>query len=148
MGPLIPDGSRVLLDTVTLIYFLERNARYAGRAEAVFRRIEAGRLQGVIANLVFSELLAPLYRRGDTRAAAGLANRLLHFKNLEVVALTTGISMEAARLRADHGLRTPDAIHAATAISAQASGILTNDKRLKALSREGLRVWLFDDPSE
>ncbi|HFE49033.1 MAG TPA: type II toxin-antitoxin system VapC family toxin [Chromatiaceae bacterium] len=145
MGVLIPDGDRILLDTVALIYFLERNARYVEQAEAVFRRIESGKLQGVISNLVFAELLVPLYRRGDSRAAAGLANRLDNFNNLEVVALTTKISMEAARLRADHGLRTPDAIHTATAIAAQASGILTNDKRLKVLSREGLHVWLFDD---
>lgn len=145
MGVLIPDGDRILLDTVALIYFLERNARYVEQAEAIFRRIESGNLQGVISNLVFAELLVPLYHRGDSRAATGLANRLDNFNNLEVVALTTKISMEAARLRADHGLRTPDAIHTATAIAAQASGILTNDKRLRVLSREGLHVWLFDD---
>jgi len=52
--------------------------------------------------------------------------------------------MEAARLRADHGLRTPDAIHGATAIVTQATGILTNDKWLKALTHEGLSAWLFD----
>ncbi len=47
-------------------------------------------------------------------------------------------------MQADHGLRTPDAIHGATAIITQASGILTNDKQLKVLTREGLSIWLFD----
>ena len=37
-----------------------------------------------------------------------------------------------------------DAIHGATAIITQATGTLTNDKRLKALTDEGLSVWLFD----
>jgi len=37
-----------------------------------------------------------------------------------------------------------DAIHASTAISTQSSGILSNDKQLKVLTREGLSIWLFD----
>mgnify|MGYP001252557368 CR=1 FL=1 len=141
---MIPKGSRVLLDTVALIYFLEENERYSKSAEKIFNRIESGQLQGVIASLVFAELLVPLYRSGDPQAATGLSNRLRNFRNLEVIPLTTEISMGAARLRADYGLRTPDAIHAATAISTQSTGILTNDKRLKMLSPEGLSIWLFD----
>ncbi len=141
---MIPKGSRVLLDTVALIYFLEENERYSKSAEKIFSRIESGQLQGVIASLVFAELLVPLYRSGDPQAATGLSNRLRNFRNLEVIPLTTEISMGAARLRADYGLRTPDAIHAATAISTQSTGILTNDKRLKVLSQEGLSIWLFD----
>ncbi|HXK57745.1 MAG TPA: type II toxin-antitoxin system VapC family toxin [Gammaproteobacteria bacterium] len=144
MGSMIPKGSRVLLDTVALIYFLEENERYSKSAEKIFNRIESGQLQGVIASLVFAELLVPLYRSGDPQAATGLSNRLRNFRNLEVIPLTTEISMGAARLRADYGLRTPDAIHAATAISTQSTGILTNDKRLKMLSPEGLSIWLFD----
>ncbi len=141
---MIPKSSRVLLDTVALIYFLEENERYSKQAEEFFGRIESGELQGIMANLVFAELLVPLYRSGDPQAAAGLSNRLSNFRNLEVITLTTEISMEAARLRADHGLRTPDAIHGATAIITRASGILTNDQRLKVLTREGLSIWLFD----
>ena len=143
MGSMIPKGSRVLLDTVALIYFLEENKRYSKKAEKIFGRIESGELQGVMANLVFAELLVPLYRSGDPQAAAGLSNRLINFRNLEVITLTTEISREAARLRADYGLRTPEAIHGATAIINQATGILTNDKRLKVLTQEGLSIWLF-----
>ncbi len=142
---MIPKGSRILLDTVALIYFLEENARYSKKVEEIFGRIESGDLQGIMANLVFAELLVPLYRAGDPQSAAGLTNRLINFHNLEVVPLTTEISMEAARLCADHGLRTPDAIHGATAIITQASGILTNNKRLKILTQEGLSIWLFDN---
>jgi len=141
---MIPKGSRVLLDTVALIYFLEDNERHAKKAETLFKRIESGELHGIMANRVFAELLVPLYRSGSSQAAAGLTNRLSSFRNLEVIPLTTEISMEAARLRADHGLRTPDAIHGATAIVTRASGILTNDKRLKILAHERLSVWLFD----
>ena len=141
---MIPKGSRVLLDSVALIYFLETNERYSKKAEEIFGHIESGDLQGVMANLVFAELLVPLYRSGNSQAATGLANRLINFRNLEVVTLTTEISMEAARLRAEYGLRTPDAIHGATAIISRTTGILTNDKQMKILNREGLSIWLFD----
>ena len=141
---MIPNGSKVLLNTVALIYFLEENERYSKLAEKIFGRIESGELQGVLANLAFAELLVPLFRSGEPRAAAGLANRIFNFRNLEVVTLTTEISIEAARLRAEYSLRTPGAIHAATAIITQAAGILTNDKRLAVLTSEGLSVWLFD----
>ena len=141
---MIPKGSRVLLDSVALIYFLETNERYSKKAEEIFGHIESGDLQGVMANLVFAELLVPLYRSGNSQAATGLANRLINFRNLEVVTLTTEISMEAARLRAEYGLRTPDAIHGATAIISRTTGILTNDKQMKILDREGLSIWLFD----
>ena len=63
-----------------------------------------------MANLVFAELLVPLYRSGDLQAAVGLSNRLINFLNLEFISPTSDISMTAAKLRADYGLRTPDAI--------------------------------------
>jgi predicted nucleic acid-binding protein len=66
MESMIPNGSKVLLDTVALIYFLEANERYSKMAEKIFGRIESGELQGVLANLVFAELLVPLYRSGGT----------------------------------------------------------------------------------
>ncbi len=101
-------------------------------------------MQGVIASLVFAELLVPLYRSGGPQAAAGLSDRTINFRNLRVITLTPEINMETARVRAHHGPRTPDAIHGATAIITQASGILTNDKRLEVLTQERLSVWLFD----
>jgi predicted nucleic acid-binding protein len=59
--------------------------------------------------------------------------------------LTADISAEAARLRAQYGLRTPDAIHGATALAGGADGILTNDTGLTCLRAENLRIWLFDE---
>ena len=52
--------------------------------------------------------------------------------------------MKAAQLRAKHSLRTPDSIHAATAILAKADGILTNDKAMNRLESEDFKIWQFD----
>ena len=49
----------------------------------------------------------------------------------------------AARLRATHSLRTPDAIQMATALQAGASFFLTNDRRLRSI--EGMTVLVVAD---
>jgi predicted nucleic acid-binding protein len=51
----------------------------------------------------------------------------------------------AARLRAQYNLRTPDALHVATARNEGAEWLVTNDHRLRRVEAEGIRVWLFDD---
>ena len=149
MGPMnvsaIVDGKTILLDTVALIYFLEAHERYGPLAESILQRIEQGELRGVISSLVFAELLVPLYRTGDKAAASGLVSRLSGFANLAIHELDSETSAIAARLRAEHGLRTPDAIHAATALTAGADGILTNDRQLRRLTKENLTIWLFND---
>ena len=46
----------------------------------------------------------------------------------------------AARLRVTHKLRTPDAIHVATAIVMQADFFLTNDSRLSVVQTPTILV--------
>lgn len=144
MTAAIPKGSRVLLDTVTLIYFLERHPRHGAPAENLLHRIETGEITGLLSSLAFAELLVPLYRAGEDGAATGLIDRLRRYRNLDVVDLNPPIASRAAQLRAIHGLRTPDAIHAATALLSGATGIVTNDEGFRRLKNE-LRIWLFDD---
>jgi predicted nucleic acid-binding protein len=67
---------------------------------------------------------------------------LTNFPHLEIIPLSTAIASDAARLRADHGIRTPDAIHLATAIDHGAAGFITNDIKLQRLQDE-LPIWLI-----
>ncbi|MDL2321475.1 PIN domain-containing protein [Desulfosarcina sp. OttesenSCG-928-B08] len=62
---------------------------------------------------------------------------------LPIIPVTTEIAEFAARLRANHGLRTPDAIQVATAILYQADFFLTNDARLTRL--EQIEMLLISD---
>ena len=48
-----------------------------------------------------------------------------------------------ARLRADHDLKTPHAIQAATALACQATGFVSNDRNLRKVA--GLEVIVLDD---
>jgi predicted nucleic acid-binding protein len=66
-------------------------------------------------------------------------------RHIDVQAPDAAICLEAARLRATYNPRKPDAIHAATTIVAKVVGIITNDRRFKRLSRDGLKIWQIDE---
>ncbi len=138
----IPDGARVLLDTMIFVYVLERHPDFERPCLQLFRHMEEGRLKGVASVLVFTEILHPYFARGGSETKARrLLNVIRSFPNLEIMPVTSRIAVEAARLRAWHGLRTPDALHAATAVISNAQGIVTNDRGLMRMSDTGLKVW-------
>ena len=148
MGPLtsgVPDGSRILLDSVSIVYYLERNPRYFAAAAEWMERVNAGRLSAAASVLVFAEILVPAYRAGNAAAARKARSALERVPNFEVVEVSAAVSDAAARLRAEHNLRTPDALHVATALNEGAGWIVTNDRALKRVEAAGIRVWLFDD---
>ena len=81
-----------------------------------------------------TELLVQPYRDGDEQRVDRFYGLLATYPNLEWVAPDLEVADIAARIRAAHRLRTPDALQAATVIRSQATGIVTNDpvfERLK-----------------
>jgi predicted nucleic acid-binding protein len=146
MGPLniddLPPGCLLALDTVSLVYFLERHPVFYPVVREYFRRIEENVFSAVMSSLVFAELLVPAYKAGKKQEAKRLQQVLTNFPNLEIVPLTSTIAAEAARLRAGYSIRTPDAIHLATAIERNAAGFVTNDKNLQRLQDE-LPIWMI-----
>ncbi len=63
---------------------------------------------------------------GDARVDEFYA-LLTTYPNPEWVAPNLEVADIAARIRAQHRLRTPDALQAATAVQARATGLVTND---------------------
>lgn len=141
----VADGGRILLDSVALIYYIERHPRYFAVAAEWMERVEAGRISAVASTLLLAEVLVPAYRAGSSGAARQARAALERIPNFEMVDVSTSIADVAARLRATHDLRTPDALHVATALNEGVEWLVTNDRRLKRVEAEGIRVWLFDD---
>jgi len=88
------------------------------------------------------EVLVHPFRRGDTKLAQQYRDILLNAEGLTTILFSQDIAEKAARLRAAHNIRTPDAIQMATAIHERALFFLTNDARLPSLS--GLEVLVLD----
>jgi predicted nucleic acid-binding protein len=124
------------LDTNALIYFVERHPRYHSLCDPVFESIENGGLKAVTSTLTLLEILVQPYRKKLDDLVLKFFALLTTYPNLKWVGLDADIADTAARLRADHRLKTPDAIQAATAICSGATGFLCNDavfKRVKEL---------------
>ena len=118
---------RVALDTNVFIYHLEANSKYLALTELLFSTLERTGLEAVTSTITMTELLIPAYRLGDEQKVDELYSMLSRFPHLEWVPPGLEIADIAARLRARHRLKTPDALQAATAVHAAAAGFITND---------------------
>jgi predicted nucleic acid-binding protein len=140
---------RIAIDTNIFVYLLQHSERYTEMAEAVFAWVKQPGHSAVVSTIVLTELLVPLYRQAGSighfltgklssldvlpyRAAgeessSGLLMLLATYANLEWIAADFGIADLAAQYRARYRLKTPDALHAATAVHSGATGFVTND---------------------
>ncbi len=128
-------GSKVGLDTTPLIYFIEENPVYLGTIEPFFEAVDRGEFSVVTSVVTLLEVLVHPFRRGDIQLAHQYRDILLNTDGLTTVSVSHAIAEEAARLRAAHNIRTPDAIQMATALCEGALFFLTNDARLPSLPR-------------
>ena len=139
----IPTGSRIALDTVSFVYFLERHPTHYRPAKDLFERIEKGKIEAVASTLVLTELLVPAFRAEESSRAQDVLRLLVHFPHLKLIEVTATIAYEASRIRAESSLRTPDALHLATALMQKVEWFVTNDKAFTQLDNLPLKIGLF-----
>jgi predicted nucleic acid-binding protein len=118
------------LDTAPLIYFIEDDPRFAGHLSEFFEAVELGQIRIATSVVTLLEVLVRPFREQQVDLAKRYREILLSSTGFDTLAVSAEIAEQAAQLRATHGLRTPDAIQLATAITAGATAFLTNDARL------------------
>lgn len=123
--------NRVALDTSVFIYHLEANPKYLVLSDCVFSWLESEGSKAVTSVITMAELLVKPYRESDHESARKCFALLSTYPNIEWIGPTLASANVAAKIRAAHFLRTPDALQAATAIEAHASAIVTNDPLFK-----------------
>ncbi|WP_456473926.1 type II toxin-antitoxin system VapC family toxin [Candidatus Pyrohabitans sp.] len=123
-------GKVIGIDTSPLIYFIE-SERFSNVVDPIFELIDKGECEGVTSTITLLEVLVQPYRLTREDLVKKYSEILLNSRNLQVYPVYSEIAIEAAKLRAKYGIRTPDAIQIATAIYAGAYVFITNDKRLK-----------------
>ncbi len=102
-------------------------------ARAILAWVEQPGHGAFTSTITLTELLAKPYATLDPLPIQRVKQFLLAFPNLRWVATDIEIADFAGRLRAEHRLKTSDAIHAATAIQMGASGFVTNDAIFKRI---------------
>ncbi len=118
----------IALDTSIFIYQIDANARYVPFTHHLFRWLERPGSKAVTSTITMAELLVQPYRDLDDHRLDEFHALLATYPNLDWIAPSLEIADTAARIRALHRLRTPDALQAATAVHASATGLITNDQ--------------------
>ncbi len=126
------------VDTAAFIYFIEEETPFLGPVEALFTEASAGRLQLVTSALTLLEVLVVPYRAGDNSLAERYEALLTRSRGLHMLDLSPELLRAAAQLRAVTGIKTPDALQIAAALSAGCKAFVTNDRRIPSIP--GLRI--------
>lgn len=146
-------GKIVALDTTPLIYFIEEHPIYSKVVEPFFQAVEHGDITVVTSIVTLLEALVHPIKNANEELAQKYRELLFNSEGLTTITLSQEIAEEAARLRASHNIRTPDAIQIATAITENASFFLTNDihlpslPMLKTLALDNLMKASLEEPS-
>lgn len=131
------------VDSMLFVYHFEANPEFGPAAGRILNAAEAGRCRLVASVLSLMETLVVPKRHGAEELCRKYRDFFQSFPNLEIFPINTAIAETASDLRATHNkIRTPDALHMATAIAAHAEGFLTEDRRLRDLP--GLPVLRFE----
>ena len=135
--------SRIALDTSTFIYHVQAHTRYVGLTDEIFSWLQRPGAHAVTSTITLTELLVQPYRQGNQALADEFYGLLVTFPNLTWVVPSLEIADNAAQIRAHHGLRTPDAIQAATAIHSSSTALVTNDSVFLRIS--GLEIAVLEE---
>lgn len=121
----LPDGALVLVDSAPIIYILEANKKFAARFAPLFERHANGEIALAVTTVTIAEVLTGPLRAGEEVLAARYRAVL---EAWQVVDVTADIAESAARLRGRYGLKLPDAIQLASALSINAHALVTHGR--------------------
>ena len=143
MGSLtLPTGGSVYIDANAIIYSVERIEPYRELLAPRWQEARAGRFALASSELVVLETLIKPLREGNARLEM-LFRSIFAAAEMDLIPATLAIWEDAARIRAATGLKTSDALHAATALSAGCTLFVTNDTDFRRV--EGLPMVVLDD---
>ncbi len=121
------------MDSNVLIYHLEKIPPYSELTLLLIEFIQKGQISGHTSALSFLELNVRPYQKGETNLAANYTTLFKRLPHFSIHPLTLEMADMAARLRAKYKLKTPDAIHVASALACQAQVLLGNDREFKKI---------------
>jgi predicted nucleic acid-binding protein len=131
------------IDTSPFIYHFENDRAYSSLTLRLFEEIEKGNLKAVTSIITLMEILVKPKEQGDKQAIEDYKFVLKTFPNLTLRPIDESCAEKASDLRAEYGVKPPDALQVATALTSHATCFVTNDDKLKRI-RE-LDVVVLDD---
>ena len=118
---------RIYIDTAPLIYLVEENPHHIAKMRHIVRVLTLLSIQTYTSVVALTEILVGPLRLGNTDLAQQYHDILVSHKDYSLVAVTPEIAISAAAIRARYSMRTPDALHVASALRMDCDAFLTND---------------------
>lgn len=136
-------GSLVAIDTAPWIYHFEQHLTYAPIVRPFFDALDVDILRAGSSSVVLAELLVGPLKQSRQDLAERYSAEFVDGPGFSVWEMTRAIVEQSARLRADYGLKTIDALHLASAIANAADVFLTNDRHFNRVKE--IRVITLDE---
>jgi len=138
----LPASGLVYLDANPIIYTVEKHPVYGPLLQPLWHAAQAGTIEVVSSELALMEVLVGPLKSGNTALERAYEQALLGTE-MRLLPITQAILREAAGFRATTRLRTPDALHAATAQQAGCVLLVTNDAKFRGVV--SLPLVILDD---
>ena len=135
--------SALYLDAAPLVYYVEENPTYVKVMDVVIDLIESKPIQAFSSVILIPEVLMLPRRLGKTELVKTYQAILLNSRAFQLKVVSLQIATRATDLRAQYNLRTPDALHVATALETSCDAFLTNDLELKRVTE--IKVLVLDE---
>ena len=135
--------SNLAFDTAPIIYFVEASPTYDKIVSDIFNRVATGAINGWTSVISLIEVLVQPIISGRNDLQQAYRELLLDSSNFHTVPVNTNVAEHAARIRANYGLRLPDAIQIAFALDAGCQAIVCNDRSMRRVT--DLKVLILDD---
>ena len=139
----LPTSGSVYVDANVLIYRVEMIEPYLTASMPLWDALDANQQDVVTSELSVLEVLVKPLRLADFVLEGLFTGTLYSTPGLACVPITQSILRMAAQIRADVGLKTPDAIHAATALEMGCVLFVTNDSAFRRVP--GLNVAVLNE---
>lgn len=113
---------------------MERLEPFRTLLEPIWHQAETGTLSLVTSELTIAEVLVKPIRDND-QVLVDVYRELFASSEIQLIPTTRLIWEETAMLRALTNLRTPDAVHATTALQEGCAAFVTNDRVFRRIER-------------
>lgn len=131
------------IETAPFIYYVENHPIYSDKLDLIFKIVEAMSIKIVASTITLTETLVKPLKNSDNQTVKAYRELLMRHKSIQIYSVLPSIAEKAAELRAKYNLRTPDALHIATAIESNSDAFLTNDMGLKRITE--LQILILDE---
>jgi len=131
---ILPSSGYVYVDANAVIYSVEKIDPYWTLLQSLWYAAQRGQFIVISSELIMLETLVKPLKEVDTALETCFREFLTASKEVQLIPITLPILEHAASLRARMGLKAPDAIHAATALTKRKEVVfVTNDPSFKRI---------------